>query len=85
MKIDNELRDQIFEIIENQIGSDNPPQTKITYDRLVASGYSEFEAKQLIGQCLAIEIFKVIKEQKPFTETTYIKNLNQLPKTPFDE
>ena len=84
MKINTELRDQIFEVVKNQIDSHDPPETKITYDRLIALGYSEFETKQLIGQCVAVEMFNVIKEQKPFNEARYVKNLEQLPRAPFD-
>ena len=82
MKINTQLRDEIFQVIKNQIKSNNPPETKITYDRLIASGYSEFETNQLIGQCVAVEIFTVMKEQQPFNEARYIKNLKQLPKEP---
>jgi hypothetical protein len=85
MKINTELRDHIFSVVETQIKSNNPPETKVTYNRLIALGYSEFEAKQLIGQCVAGEMFSVIKEQKPFDEERYIKNLKNLPKQPFDE
>ena len=84
MKINNELRAQIFEIIHNQMKMNNPPETGITYNRLIAKGYSETEVKQLIGQCVALELFSVIKEQKPFNESRYIKNLRQLPKEPFE-
>ena len=82
--MDTELRDQISEVIKNQIRSNDPPETKLTYDRLIALGYSEFETKQLIGQCVALEMFTVIKEQLPFNEARYVKNLKQLPKEPFD-
>jgi len=84
MKVNTKLRDQIFKIIKNQITSNDPPETKITYDRLISLGYSEFETKKLIGQCVAVEIFTVIKEQKPFNEARYIKNLKQLPREPFN-
>jgi hypothetical protein len=84
MDINTELRDQIFDIIKNQIKSNDPAETKITYDRLIGLGYSEFETKQLIGQCVAVELFSVIKEQKPFNELRYIKNLAQLPNEPIN-
>ena len=82
--MDTELRDQISEVIKNQIRSNDPPETKLTYDRLIALGYSEFETKQLIGNCVALEMFTVVKEQLPFNEARYVKNLKQLPKEPFD-
>jgi hypothetical protein len=76
------LREQIFEIIKNQISSNDPQETNLTYKRLIDLGYNDFETNQLIGQCVAIEIFNVIKYKMPFNEKRYIKNLEQLPKKP---
>ncbi len=84
MEINKELRDLIIEVVENQIDADDPVEAKIKYNRLVALGYSDFETKQLIGQCVAVEIYDVMKEQKPFNKARYVKNLNQLPKAPID-
>lgn len=64
--------------------SNTPPEVKITYDRLREEGYDDFETKQMLGQCLAVEIFQVIKFGKPYNEARYIKNLKGLPKEPFD-
>ncbi len=44
------IRKQIFEIIENQVESNTPPETKQTLKRLVDSGYSDQDARMLIGQ-----------------------------------
>lgn len=82
MEINTELGDLIIEVVENQIDADDPVEVKITFNRLVALGFSEFESKQLIGQCVAVEMFDVIKEQKPFNEARYVNNLKQLPKAP---
>jgi hypothetical protein len=84
MKINEGLRDEIFKVIKNQMKSNNPPETKLTYNRLLGLGYDEFQAKQLIGQCIIVEMFDAVKLQKPFNESRYIKNLQQLPKEPFD-
>ena len=80
MKPNEIIRDEIFQIIKNQLDSNDPPETKITYDRLISLGYNEFETKQLIGQCVSLEIFDVIKNKKPFNKSRYIQNLNLLPK-----
>jgi hypothetical protein len=48
-------------------------------------GHPEFEAKQLIGQTLAIELFDMMKRKVPFNEARYIKNLKNLPKEPGDK
>jgi hypothetical protein len=78
------LREQIFEIIKNQISSNDPQETNLTYKRLIDLGYSDFETNQLIGQCVAVETFNILKHKIPFNEKRYIKNLEQLPKKPID-
>ena len=84
MEVNEKLRDEIFKIIENQMRINNPPETKMTYNRLLKLGYNKFQVKQLIGQCVAVEIFDVLKHQQQFNETRYINNLKKLPKEPFD-
>ena len=84
MKLNEILRAQFFEIIRNQIKDNDPPETKITYNRLKTLGYSDFETNQLIGQCVAIELFQVMKFKEPFDEMRYITNLKNLPKEPFE-
>lgn len=76
------VREQIFEIIKNQIKDNNPPETKKTYDKLINLGYNDFQTNQLIGQCIAIEIFDALKYEKPFDEIRFIKNLKTLPEEP---
>lgn len=62
----------------------NPPETKIAYDRLRKQGFDDFVTRQMIGQCVAVELFEVLKFGKPFDNERYIKNLSGLPKEPFD-
>jgi len=82
MKVNENLRNAIFEVIENQIEANDPAETAITLKRLMDEGYSEFEAKQYIGQALAVELFYVMKRRVPFNEARYINNLRNLPKEP---
>jgi len=82
MKVNEKLRNAIFEVIDNQINENNPAETAITLKRLRDQGYSEFEAKELIGQAVAVELFYIMKKNVPFNETRYIKNLTNLPKEP---
>ncbi len=79
------LRKQFLEIVNNQIKSNNPPETNQTLKRLKAMGYNDKDARILIGQCVVVEIFDVLKHRKPFDEKRYIKNLRNLPKEPFDD
>ena len=84
MDFNDNLKEQILEIAQNQIQSNEPPETNETLDRLKKSGYSEDEAKQLIGQCLAVELHHVFTNKKPFNHSRYISNLKNLPEQPFD-
>jgi hypothetical protein len=82
MEINEELRDQVFEIIESQIKENNPPETEATYNRLKKQGFDDFQTRQLIGQCLGIELFGVIKLKKPYNNDRYVNNLLALPNEP---
>ena len=82
METNKKLRDEIFKVINNQIKDNNPPETKEAYDRLRKQGFDDLHAKQLLGQCLAIELFDIIKFDKPFDNERYTKNLLALPKEP---
>jgi hypothetical protein len=79
------IREQIFQIIKNQISANNPPETNQTLKRLKGLGYSDLDARKLIGQCLAVELFNLMKYKKPFDLVRYISNLKKLPEEPFDD
>lgn len=84
MKVNKVLQQQFFEIVDNQINSNDPPEAKINFERLKKEGFSEYETKQLIGQCIALETFQIIKFGEEFNKERFIKNLNNLPKEPLE-
>jgi hypothetical protein len=84
MKVNERLRDTIFEVIDNQINANDPPETALTLERLMNQSYSEFQAKQLMGQAVVIEVIDALKNKKPYNEQRYIKNLRNLPKEPVE-
>jgi hypothetical protein len=84
MKPNKKLQEQIFEIVDNQIRDGKPPETKQNYDRLLKMGYSNIDAKKCIGQCVAVELFNIMKHHQPFDEKRYVQNLLNLPKEPFE-
>ena len=84
METNEILRNAIFEIIKNQLKDNNPPETKITYDRLRNQGFDDSQTRQMIGQCISVELFQIMKTSEPYNNTRYIKNLKKLPKEPFD-
>ena len=75
----------IFEAIENQMRDNNPPITKVTFDRLIADGYTKNEAMKLIGYALANEISEIMNSDQPFSEDRYSQNLKNLPDLPWEE
>ncbi len=82
MKVSEHIRDAILQVIDNQIRSNNPPETALTLERLLNEGHSDFQAKQLIGQALVVEVIDAFKNKKPYNEKRYIENLRNLPKEP---
>jgi len=84
MKENTYLKSAILEVVENQLQANDPPETRQTYDRLISEGYSEVEAKKLIGCVVSLEVFDVLKKQEPFNPERFAKALNELPKLPWD-
>jgi ERCC4-type nuclease len=85
METNELLKEQLFDAIRTQIKSNNPPETKLTFERLKTLGYSEMDVMQLIGQCLTMEIYSVLKNQKKFDAVRYNRNLKNLPNQPTEE
>jgi hypothetical protein len=74
----------LIEAIENQIRDNNPPETKMTLDRLMSLGESRENAMRYIGSVLSMEVFNVLKNQTPYDKNRYLANLKNLPELPFD-
>lgn len=78
------LKEKFLEIVENQIKSENPPETKITYKRLIGLGYTKIDSKKFIAQCVVLEMFGIMKKGEPFDEKRFINNLLRLPDEPLE-
>ena len=78
------VRAAVLEVVENQLRDGTPPETKQAYQRLVAAGHSEEEAKRLIAVVVTSEIFDVLKHKKPYDQARFIAALRQLPKLPYE-
>lgn len=85
MEVNYEMRDKIFEIINNQMKANDPPEVNETFKRLKKMGYTDFVTKQLIGQCIAVEFYNIMTRREPFDEERYIMHLQNLPEEPFDD
>ena len=73
----------IVEAVENQIRDDEPPETRQTLERLISLGETRKNAIRYIASVLIVEISDAMKNQNPYNESRYIKNLKALPKLPY--
>jgi hypothetical protein len=58
------LKAAIFEVLDNQLRANDPPETQETLERLKAQATDEAEARRLIGCVIAAEIFAVLKTKE---------------------
>ena len=82
MKTNKVLNQAIHEVVDNQMRDRNPPETKETYDRLIGEGYSDKEARNLIGYVVVSEIFDVLTQGMPYNAERFTKALKRLPELP---
>ena len=85
MKPNDALKQQFLEILNNQLKNDDPPEVKQTLGRLKKEGYSDEDARLLIAQCVANEIFNFMRNNEPYNNERYVKNLHRLPAFPSED
>ena len=74
----------MLEIVDNQLHDNTPPETRQTYQRLLKEGYSDQEARELIGVVVSTEIFEVMKNNQSYDQKRYIAALRKLPQKPWE-
>ena len=74
----------LVEVVENQIQDNDPPETRITLDRLMSLGESRENAMRYIASVLSVEVFETLKNKTAYNEERYLTNLKNLPELPFD-
>ncbi|MFL1499824.1 hypothetical protein ACI77J_01310 [Pseudomonas sp. O64] len=72
----------LTQVIENQIESDNPPAAKATLNKLTLVGYEREEILHLMAHVLAVEIDKMLDEDRAFNTEWYETALRALPQLP---
>jgi hypothetical protein len=77
-------REALFEAIENQMKGEGPPETKETFDRLRASGYSRNKTMELLACALLVELDEMVREKRPYDAASYIRKLKALPQLPWE-
>lgn len=74
----------MIEIVENQIRDNDPLETRITLERLMALGESRENAMRYIASVLSVEIYETLKGETPYNQERYLTNLKNLPELPWD-
>ncbi len=77
------LKAAIEEILQAQLSENRPEETKDTIDRLIKEGWSDKNARNLVSQCILVELFDMNKNKKPFDMKRYLSNLSKLPQKPY--
>lgn len=73
-----QLKKLVSETVENQIRMGDPPETRQTYERLIAAGYTHDKVMEMIGSALVGEIWTILHEQKDFDRVRYAALLDEL-------
>ena len=76
---------EIKKVVSTQIQIGDPPETRETYERLLAEGISEKEAKRLIGCVLQAELAAILATEVAFNPERYGAALSLLPEMPWAE
>jgi len=79
-----QLTQAVLDAVDNQLSDLNPPEAKETYDRLIANGISDKEARRLIAIALSSEMFEMLKYKKDYSPERYIASLRKLPHLPWE-
>ena len=76
---DKTVRDAMLDTVLNQINTNDPPEARITYDRLIDGGASNSQALQLMSAVLKTEMNRMLTESTPFDNERYSAALTKIP------
>ncbi len=79
------VRQQLFEVIENQLRDNDPPFVQSVLNKLVLVGIGREEAVEMMAYILSLEIQKTLSQGSGFDLQNYEKMLRALPDLPDDE
>jgi hypothetical protein len=74
-----ELHRALLEIVHNQLRDDNPPETRVTLERLIAGGRTREQAVERIADVVEAEVVAVLRSGRPYDESSYLAGLRALP------
>ena len=75
---DKTVRDAMLDTVLNQIDSNDPPEARATYDRLIEDGASNSQALQLMAAALRVEMNRMLTDSTPFDNERYSAALKKI-------
>ena len=72
------LKKLLLEVVENQLRNNDPPITRITFDRLISDGYTKVEAKERIAAAVIGQIYDMLRDGKSFNMEECESKLNSI-------
>ena len=75
---DKTVRDAVLDTVLNQIDTGDPPEARVTYDRLIDGGASNSQALQLMAAALRVEMTRMLNESTPFDNARYAAALAKI-------
>ena len=75
---DKTVRDAMLDTVLNQIDTNDPPEARATYDRLIEAGASNSQALQLMAGALRVEMNRMLTESTPFDNERYSAALKKI-------
>jgi hypothetical protein len=76
------VRSALLETVKRQLESQDPPETRRTWRRLQAAGFSPDEARTMIAAVVYDEMRSMAEEDRPFDRRRFARLLDRLPELP---
>ena len=76
---DRTVRDAMLDTVLSQIDKGDPPEARVTYDRLIDSGASNSQALQMMAQVMRVEMGRMLTESVAFDNARYAEALKKIP------
>ena len=73
-----DIQAALMEAVEMQLRENDPPETRLTLNRLISEGMNEKDAKKLIADAIEAESMWIIANKETFNHKRFAKRLDKL-------
>ena len=77
-----QLAAAILDVVDTQLRDGTPLETRQTFERLVAEGYTPEGTRQLLAHVVVREIFAVMERGEHYDQKRFVAALQRLPSLP---